>query len=209
LSYLNDPYFPPGKGYRYSNTNYLVLAMIVTKATGSGLSAEFRKRFWQSLGIKNVCLYMEEQIPGNLAHVWGDNFENDGSMRDITFLPRASHESITYGSAGLFMTAEDLAHWSQALFRGKIISQASLDEKLTFVESGGYGLGVGRFGRSFANGEKAIGHGGGNIGTVSYMVYLPDYGVSIAAMINKFDDKCIRSIVKSLIKIVTGHLSQK
>jgi hypothetical protein len=38
---------------------------------------------------------------------------------------------------------------------------------------------------------------------------LPDYGISIAAMINKYDHKCIRSIVKDLIEIVTGRLAQK
>jgi hypothetical protein len=51
-----------------------------------------------------------------MAHVFGDNFNKDGSNRDLTFLPRASHESITFGSAGLFITAEDLARWCYALF---------------------------------------------------------------------------------------------
>jgi D-alanyl-D-alanine carboxypeptidase len=54
LSYVKEPYFPPGKGYRYSNTNYLLIAMIIEKATGSNLSTEFRKRFWKPLAIENV-----------------------------------------------------------------------------------------------------------------------------------------------------------
>jgi D-alanyl-D-alanine carboxypeptidase len=209
LSYIKEPYFQPGKGHRYSNTNYLLMAMIITKATGSTLAAEFRKRFWEPLGIQNAYVSMEEELPTNLAHVWGDNFENDGSMRDLTFLPRESHESITFGSAGLFMTAEDLARWSQALFQGKLLSEASMAEMLTFVKSGGYGLGIGRFGGFFTHWKTAFGHGGGNIGTIAYMIYLPDYNISIAAMINKFDDECLRSTVKDLIGVVTGHLAQK
>ena len=61
-----------------------------------------------------------------LAHVWGDNFDNDGSNRDLTFLPRTSHETITWGSSGVFTTAEELARWSHALFHGELISRASL-----------------------------------------------------------------------------------
>jgi CubicO group peptidase (beta-lactamase class C family) len=110
----------------------LLLAIIITKATGSSLSAEFRKRFWEPLGIEKAYLAMEEQIPNNLAHVWGDNFENDGSFRDITFLPRISHETITYGSARIFMTAGDLAFWCQSLFTGKVLKQPSMAQMLNF-----------------------------------------------------------------------------
>jgi D-alanyl-D-alanine carboxypeptidase len=110
LTYLKEPDFAPGKGFRYSNTNYLLLAMIATRATHSTLSAELRRRFWRPLGLTHTYLSLEDSIPRNqLAHVWGDNFLNDGSVRDLTYLPRASHESITYGSGGVFATAEDLA----------------------------------------------------------------------------------------------------
>ncbi len=206
LSYLKDPHFPPGKGFRYSNTNYLLLAMILTRATGAGLSTEFRRRFWQPLGLSNAYLSLEEQIPGRLAHVWGDNFEKDGSFRDITFLPRASHESITYGSAGLFMTAEDLARWCRLLFEGKVLRQSSLDEMLT-IGKDGYGLGVQVFRKGLVDGEKAIGHGGANIGTAAYMMYLPEHRMSIVLMINAFNNKCINHITEDLVSISTEYLS--
>jgi D-alanyl-D-alanine carboxypeptidase len=208
LSYLKDPHFSPGKGFRYSNTNYLLLAMIITRATGASLSAEFRRRFWQPLGLNNAYLSMEEQIPDRLAHVWGDNFENDGSFRDITLLPRASHESITYGSAGLFMTAEDLARWCHLLFEGKVLRQASLDEMLT-IGKGGYGLGVQVFRKDLVGGQKAIGHGGANIGTAAYMMYLPEHRLSIVLMINAFKNKCLNYITGELVSISTEYLSSQ
>jgi len=127
LSYIKEPCFAPGDGWRYSNTNYLLLAMIIEKATGSNLSTEFKKRFWQPLNIENAYLSVEEDIPDNQAHVYGDNFNNDGSNIDLTFLPRASHESIIYGSGGLFMTAEDLAQWCHLLFEGEVLRQQSMD----------------------------------------------------------------------------------
>ncbi len=165
LTYIRDPYFSPGRDFRYSNTNYLLLAMICTRATNSTLSAEFRRRFWEPLKIEGARLSLEEQIPPNLAHVWGDNFENDGSNRDLTFLPRTSHESITYGSSGLFMTAEDLARWTHALFHGKVIGQDSLRQMQSFGR-GAYGLGLGRFGFGVEDPVLAalLGHVHGEIG---------------------------------------------
>lgn len=208
LSYIKQPYFTPGDGFRYSNTNYLLLAMIIKKATGSNLSTEFTNRFWKPLDIKNAFLAIEQVIPENQAHVFGDNFNNDGSFQDLTFLPRASHDSITYGSAGLFMAAEDLARWCQYLFEGKIVSRQSLAEMLKFIDTGrvanmsAYGLGVQQFTRKISNGKKAIGHAGGNIGTVTYMVYLPKYHTSIVVMTNDFNSRCNEYIVNKLIKMV-------
>ncbi|MCU0411542.1 MAG: beta-lactamase family protein, partial [Bacteroidetes bacterium] len=149
LSYLKEPHFAPGKGFRYSNTNYLLLAMIATKATGSTLAQEFRERLWKPLGLRNTYLSMEDSIPSDqLAHVWGDNFEKEGRVRDITFLPRTSHESITYGSSGVFTTAGELAMWCDALFRGKVLQSGSLENMLTMNRDAAsswcesYGLGV-------------------------------------------------------------------
>jgi D-alanyl-D-alanine carboxypeptidase len=205
LTYLDEPHFPPGQGFRYSNTNYLLLAMIVTRATGSTLSAEFRKRFWEPMGLRNTYLSMEEQIPDNLAHVWGDNFENDGSNRDLTYLPRASHESITYGSSGIFTTPEDLSRWCKALFEGRVLKKISMDQMLDFQQEG-YGLGIHLISKNIANGQRAYGHGGGNIGTSTYMVYLPDFAVSIAVSINSHHGECPDRILQDIIEIVADHV---
>jgi D-alanyl-D-alanine carboxypeptidase len=216
LTYLKEPHFAPGKGFRYSNTNYLLLAQIITRATGSSLSAQFRHRFWQPLGLLNTYLSMEEDIPKDqLAHVWGDNFEKGGLVRDLTFLPRASHESITYGSAGVFTTAEDLAVWCKSLFSGKVLKETSLDQMLQFNPAAagswceGYGFGAFLFKTGITDGEKAYGHGGGNIGTSAYMAYLPDYDVSIVVMINSMHGKCPDRMLEDMIEIVTHHLHNK
>jgi len=207
LGYLKEPYFAPGEGHRYSNTNYLLAAMIVTRVTGSTLSAEMRKRFWEPLALESARLVIEEPYPEVLAHVWGDNFEKGGTVRDISSLPRTSHDSIAYGSAGVFMTARDLASWIHALYDGAVINQHSLAEMRSFEEGGGsYGLGLGRYGRRFAGGARSEGHGGGNIGTTAYMVHLPDHDVSIAVMVNRFGDGCASRIVGDLGKVAAQHV---
>ncbi|GAG74624.1 unnamed protein product, partial [marine sediment metagenome] len=130
-----------------------------------------------------------------------------------TFLPRASHESITYGSAGLFMTAEDLAHWCNALFEGEVLRRRSMDEMLKFVDIGsgsrkrGYGLGVELYMRRISSGERAIGHSGANIGTSAYMVHLPEHHFTVVVMINSFNHECSAAITKNLITNVLRELN--
>ena len=215
LTYLKDPHFPPGTGFRYSNTNYLLLAQIVTRATNSTLSSELRRRFWQPLGLENTYLSLEEQIPDRLAHVWGDNFEKGSPERDVTYLPRTSHESITYGSSGVFTTAGDLAVWCRSLFTGKVLAKSSLDQMLQINPAAagswcdGYGLGVFLIKKSTADGNRAYGHGGGNIGTSAYMVHLPDCDVTIVVMINSFHGKCPDRILEDMIEIVTDYLDHE
>jgi D-alanyl-D-alanine carboxypeptidase len=206
LGYLQAPHFAPGEGYRYSNTNYLLAAMIITRATGSTLSTELRRRFWEPLGLRSARLAIEEPYPENPAHVWGDNFEKDGSYRDITLLPRTSHDSITYGSAGVFMTAEDLARWTHALFHAEVIGVQSLAQMQAFSLAGRYGLGLDRLGRGVVGNLKAVGHGGGNVGTTAYMVYLSDYDVSLAVMVNRFGGACASRIVRDVATITALQL---
>jgi D-alanyl-D-alanine carboxypeptidase len=212
LQYIKEPHFAPGEGWRYSNTNYLLMAMIIKKVTGTGLSDQFRKYFWQPLSIDDVYLSQEEVIPDNQAHVYGDNFEFGESDRDITFLPRASHESIGYGSSGIFISSKNLARWSHALFTGKVLNQQSMNQMLQFIEfrpvanMRAYGLGTQVYDKRFTYGKDAIGHGGGNIGTTTYMVYFPEYHISIVVMVNAFPTKAIDVITKGLIKIVLNDL---
>jgi len=205
LGYLGDPHFPPGQGFRYSNTNYLLLAMIVTRATGSTLSAELRKRFWNPLHLESTFLSMEEEIPDRLLHVWGDNFEKGTPERDVTYLPRTSHETITYGSSGVFTTPGDLARWTHALFGGRVLKPASLATMLD-IDADGYGLGVQRMNKGLTGGEVAVGHGGGNIGMMTYMIHWMNRRASLVVSINAFNGECLDEITEDVSDIVIDQV---
>jgi D-alanyl-D-alanine carboxypeptidase len=206
LAYIKEPDFEPGEGLRYSNTNYLLLGMIIEKVTSSNLSTLFRKYFWEPLRLDNVYVIEMDSIPDNLAHVYGDNFIPGNKEIDLTYKPRTSHETITFASSGIFTTAESLARWSHALFEGEVLADRSMVEMLQFVEFNpfsnmmAYGLGVQLFEKRFSHGKDAIGHGGGNIGTTTYMIYLPDYHISIVVMVNAFPNKTASVITKAMIK---------
>ena len=212
LSYIDKPYFQPGQGFRYSNTNYLLMAMIIEKATGRTLAEELRRRFWKPLDLKDTWLPVQEKIPVNQIHIWGDNWNNDGSFIDMTFLPRNAHDSICLGSGSMFMTADNLARWGHELFEGRILSSDLMKQMLEFVDSGrggnmeAYGLGVQIFRSKITGVKNNIGHAGGGKGSVAYMVHLPEYHVTVAVMVNENNSACNEYIVKNLIKTTVKNL---
>ena len=109
LTYIKEPHFAKGEGWAYSNTNYLLLAMILEKATAEKLPNLVRSELVEPNGLHPLYFSTEDPTPQNQAHIYGDdNMFGKGDV-DITFKPRAAHESIGYGSSGIFTTAEILA----------------------------------------------------------------------------------------------------
>jgi len=216
LGYIKEPDFSPGDGWRYSNTNYLLAAMIIEKATGSQLAKELRNRFWNPLGIENVWLSQQEQIPlEKMAHIYGDDNMFGAGDKDLTYEPRISHESIGFGSSGVFIAPRDLAYWCHQLFEGNILQGQSMNEMLQLVDfrpianMTAYGLGVQQYDKRFSHGKTALGHGGGNIGSTTYMMHLPDYHLSLVVSINAFPNQGADYIAKGLLKAIfkdTGEL---
>ena len=211
LAHIKEPHFSPGESWRYSNTNYLLMAMIIEKATQSSLSNQFKKYFWEPLELFNYYLWLEDTIPHNQAHVFGDNFQFGAAESDLTFRPRESHESITHGSSGIVTNAEDLAKWCYNLFENDILTQASMNEMLQFVtfkptsNMKGYGLGLQLFSSNLSKRERVIGHGGGNIGSATYMIHLPEYHTSVVVMVNAFPTRSIDYFARRIIKEIVNY----
>ena len=116
----------------------------------------------------------------------------------------------------MFSTAEDVAKWSQALFRGNVLNQASLDQMLTFhsptpgePQMIGYGLGTVKFAPELVGGQEAYGHGGWVFGYSTAMTFLPEYNVSISILLNVNNDDCLSAMANGLVQVVTDYLSHK
>jgi len=211
-TFVLEPYFPKGTGWHYSSPGYLLLDMIIKKATESRVSAEYRNRFWNPLALDNTFLAPEEELSERTAHGWWD-IDGDGAYDDSS-----SFISFYSGVGGaMFTTAEDLAKWSQALFReGRVLSERSLDQMLAFHSPtpreplmAAYGLGVMKFSPELSNGLEVWGHGGSGGGYTAACLYLPDYGVSIGIMVNteaEMNNRRTAETLSKLLRIITSHL---
>ena len=56
LTFVQRPYFAPGEGFHYSNTNYILLGMIIEEATNSNIAVEIRNRLFDPIGLENTFL---------------------------------------------------------------------------------------------------------------------------------------------------------
>ncbi|MFC1725319.1 serine hydrolase domain-containing protein [candidate division KSB1 bacterium] len=203
-AFLPEPYENPGEGYYYSNTNYILLGKIINEATGSTVSTELRNRFFEPLGFNDTFFEFEEILPSNIAHGWFD-LGGNGSIDDVSLISGTGIYSVLWAAGAIFSTAEDLAKWSSALFRGEVLSQSSLNQMLTSYATYpgttdvGCGLGVFLIGPGNNAGVELVGYTGRTFGYLTSLFYVPDHGFSVAVMVNEDNVTCLDEITTALI----------
>jgi D-alanyl-D-alanine carboxypeptidase len=210
-NYTLAPYFPKGTDWHYSNTSYLLLRMIIREVSGSQISTEYRRRFFEPFGLYGALLAPEETLPANTARGWFD-LDGDGDYDELPFM--TSFYSMAGG--GVFCSAEDLAKWSRALLHDRIVlTQQSLNQMLTFHSPcpgeplvSGYGLGAVNFSPELFNNLEVWGHGGNALGYAAGCFYLPAYGVCIGIMDNTEEGEAMYTI-NDLLSVIVNHVNKK
>ncbi|HMQ33285.1 MAG TPA: serine hydrolase domain-containing protein [Chloroflexaceae bacterium] len=183
------PYFQPGaRGrWRYSNTDYVLLGMLIEKVTGNSLAEEVHQRVIDRLGLRNTFVVPDDRVTGPLMRGYAGN----GDWTDL-------HPSFAWGAGNIVSTVDDLTVFGQALFEGRLMSRRSLASMLTFVDAGSsfglrgleYGLGVMRYRMPVGRGHSAsatlaLGHIGGIGGYRAALWYLPESKITIVAGFNE------------------------
>jgi D-alanyl-D-alanine carboxypeptidase len=162
----HEPLFPPGTALSYSNTNYLLLAMIVETLTGRSIGAELRRRIFTPLGLAHTSYPASSDIAGR--HVHGYIADTTPPV-DITLL-----SPTVYAAAGAILSsADDVARFYRALLGGRLLPPRVLAQMQTIdpvatggipdagILGGGWGLGLLR--EEFPCGE-AWGHDAEHLG---------------------------------------------
>lgn len=188
INFIGEPLFNPGDQYAYSNSNYLILGLIIKSVSGTEVGEAMRDRFWNNLSLNNTYFGSDETIIGPIASPWRDN-DGNGSLENLASDFRAAYHSVFYTAADIFTTSSDLSLWSQLLYNGNALSESSKAKMLNFIDinSGdpywsGYGLGVRRF---HFHGRELWGHTGGMRGYGTFMLYDPVSDLSIVLLNNQ------------------------
>ncbi|MCB0075937.1 MAG: beta-lactamase family protein [Anaerolineales bacterium] len=169
--YGQAAHFAPGSEWRYSNTNYTLLGMVIEKVTGMALAESYRTHIYEPLVMNATFLDCYEEPTTEIVH--GYTGVGDG-LTDLTEL----HESIGWAAGGLVSTAPDLLSFARGLFGGTLFNDpASLDAMTTPGVGGTYGLGL-------ALQEGYWGHAGGIAGFRSLLAYLPDHDTVAVILYN-------------------------
>ena len=118
---------PPGTQWYYSNSGYVVLGLIVTKASGQSFPEFLRQRIFSPLKMDHTLAYVKGQNEIT-NRAYGHTKEgNTWKQTD------QSSTSATLGDGGIYSSLEDLAKWDEALRTNKILSEEEMQPALTPV----------------------------------------------------------------------------
>jgi CubicO group peptidase (beta-lactamase class C family) len=172
--------FPPGTEYRYSNSNYVVLARIIEKVSGTSYPEFIRSTLLTPLGLSRTTVSSPPDGAPNSAR--GYQFSGTG------FIPAVAWDtSRGMGAMSFSSTVDDLFRWTEALFTHRVISKASLQSAISPPRfpgdhfDGGYGYGLVR---SQWRGVPVIQHGGVIHGFNSYLLRLPAQNFTVVILTN-------------------------
>lgn len=190
--YVLAPYYPPGGGFTYSNTNYVLAGKIIEVVTGQSFHTVLRERVITPAGLNNTWVYPWETPPAipETAHLWID-IDGDGLSDDVTQigLPLTAIFSSA-GSAGcLLSNTSDLTIFMKKLFGSNdILSPSSLQSMQQGVFNNpfatlDYGLGA----LTFQTLDKDNWGHNGYIFFQSIASHFPEIDLSIAVQSNDFN----------------------
>jgi D-alanyl-D-alanine carboxypeptidase len=140
IALSHAPLFQPGASWSYSNTNYILLGLIIEAATGRSIGAELRHRIFEPLELRHTTFDTQPVISGTRARGYG--IVDDPPVQDLSvFSP-----SFLWAAGAIVSTADDLATFYRALLQGRLLGPDTLHAMETVVPLGseGYGLGLSR-----------------------------------------------------------------
>jgi len=188
LSYIFDvePHFVAGEGFSYADTNYILVGMIIEKATGNAYYEELQARILDPLELDQTSPSDHPDLEGLIAGHLGENDPFGMPPQTIVDGRYAMNPQFEWTGGGLVTTAGDLALWTKALYEQRAFDPSLWDEFLdsTPMAPGApvsYGLGVMLRPSDYG---MTYGHGGMMPGYLSEMEYFVDHDLAVAIQIN-------------------------
>lgn len=171
--------FKPGTEELYSNSGYLVLAIIIRRVSGESIGAFAQKNIFDPLEMKNTFIYEDgAKVVKNRAI--GYSKEKEEYVREHHF------DFVVGGDGQVYTTVEDFFKWSENFKSNKLGNDTFLKQMLTkgVLSSGDtldYALGLSH---GFFKSLKTISHGGAWGGFRAYYLQFPEEDLAIAVMGN-------------------------
>ena len=175
----HEPDFPPGEGWHYSDSNYVLLELIAERATGRPIADLMQHEVIEPLGLTGTSYPTTPAIPR--PHPRGYLERPNGSLRDVTLL----NPGIAGGAGAMISTLQDLTTYAKQLADGTILKPRTQRERLQFIDtqlspvlSTGYGLGIFEV-------QGFVGHDGAIYGATTAMFHLPEKDATIVVVGNQ------------------------
>ena len=190
---------PAGESFGYTDTNYLLLGLVIEELRGRPVGAVLRDGVLAIDGVKRLIYQPDEKPTQPMAMPHGKStaeLEKGGG-----YLPSLASATADGPGAAMASDAPSLARWWRAFCAGEIVSEASLN-KMTAAplsgvttDSADYGLGIFNVSDPYA---KGVGHTGGALGYVAWAGCLPADGLVVVVLHNQVVED-IGGLARSLV----------
>jgi len=191
LEAQNRTYFEPGTQYRYSDSGYSLLSLVVARASGLDFASFLRQRIFLPLGMTNTVAY-EEDVSTVAHRAYGySQVATDSAVRgagpgELSWTRTdQSLTSAVLGDGGIYSSVDDLAKWDQALYGSRPLSQDYL--RVAFAPATqtddpnvAYGLGWRITG-------ETVWHSGETLGFRNVIVRFPKRRFTVVILTNRND----------------------
>lgn len=169
--------FAPGAEYEYSNTNFVLLGLVIESATGKTYEQNVLERLTGPLGLVNTYV----AYSGDKHPLLVESYDAEGRNLAAGYDP-----SMGWSAGSIVSTPSELARWGATLYDGRLLSAATQSEMLTPVVLGDGSVsdqGLGVF--IEIDGEESLyGHTGGIGGYLTYLYYYAPTRTAVAASAN-------------------------
>lgn len=169
------PDFAPNADYEYSNTNTVLLAMVVEKVTGMDFGDYLQQNVFGPAGLMQTSWPANGAMPAPYAH--GYNQSPDGTIFD------ASLWNPSWGDAAgkIISTASDMTVWARTLGRGTLLNPATQAQRISNGTSVVPGV---DYAFAIFNANGWLGHNGDIPGYATVVVYLPERDATLVVFVN-------------------------
>jgi D-alanyl-D-alanine carboxypeptidase len=181
VALAEGPVARPGERFAYASTNYVLLGMVIERATGSSLERQLRRRIFAPLGLEDTSFALDLRNIPRYAHGYAPSV-HDGIVGSLaTARDRSTvNTSWAWAAGSIVSTASDLSRFFGALLQGRLLPPR-LVELMRPAPGSRYGLGLAAFRTPCGT---AIGHTGALLGTVSAAWSSADGRRRVVAMSN-------------------------
>jgi D-alanyl-D-alanine carboxypeptidase len=192
--------FQPGSSRSYSNTGYILLGMLMERASGQPYANYLDEEILRPLALTATGYDSQLKILPQRASGY---ILNGGELQNAEFLDM----SVPFSAGGLVSTVDDLLTWNTALHGDGLLSRSSYERMTaryieTEQEDGfyGYGLSIATMSR-----HTCLSHGGGVNGFIAVLQYYPALCASLVVLANLFNPLSIQTVVQRLSGILLNE----
>ena len=177
----HGPDFAPGASLSYSDTNYVLLGLVIEQVTGMGAVQTLQESVFTPLGLTETSLPDTPEMPAPFARGYIATSATDDALRDVTL----SNPLTAWTAGGIVSTLADLLVWAEALGAGTLLTPETQRERLRFEPlPGGSRLPVG-YGLGIMDVAGFVGHNGAIYGYSTWVLYDPESQGSLVVLANR------------------------